>query len=311
MSTNPTTYFDDDPSDSFAPYNSSAQPIESILAEIANKIDAELPTPSLHSAESSEIDESEQKVDDQEPLPQNLTIQWETPCQEIKQEFEYEGVEQADPDEYRLKHAGILTPSRKLPQFVKHFNVPSNFAIAADAESEESHTEDSNVLVDEEEDKKDLPIEALQENKEEEEPTKEEEPMEDEEPFLPIITQAPEQTVVETETISDETNSEDSESSSSLPQSVSDDNASRLDSLIDEVVASVSMSARAPVQTLLPELNEKADYLIDELALEFLIDKLANNLNYDQLIADLVNYYSSNPKKLMGFAKKRVVYSKN
>lgn len=46
----------------------------------------------------------------------------------------------------------------------------------------------------------------------------------------------------------------------------------------------------------LPQLNPKLDRLVDELALEYLIDRLAENLNFDQLLNDIVLFYAARLK---------------
>ena len=64
------------------------------------------------------------------PMPRNLIIEWLTPCQEVKQEFIFGGLENVDPSEYILKYGGKLTPSNELPKFVSEFNVPQGESLA-------------------------------------------------------------------------------------------------------------------------------------------------------------------------------------
>ena len=59
-----------------------------------------------------------------QPAPRNLVIQWETPCQEIKQEFSFEGVEVVNPEEYRSRFSGSMVTADRLPNFVSQFQAP-------------------------------------------------------------------------------------------------------------------------------------------------------------------------------------------
>ena len=64
-------------------------------------------------------------------LPRNIIVQWETPCQEVKQEFKFLGVEQVDPSEYVMKYGGKLTPAAELPKFVSEFKPVQGERLAA------------------------------------------------------------------------------------------------------------------------------------------------------------------------------------
>ena len=63
--------------------------------------------------------------------PRNIIVQWETPCQEVKQEFKFLGVEQVDPSEYVMKYGGKLTPAAELPKFVSEFKPVQGEHLAA------------------------------------------------------------------------------------------------------------------------------------------------------------------------------------
>lgn len=63
-------------------------------------------------------------------LPKNVIVEWETPCQEIKQEYKFLGVETQDPGEYILKFGGKLTPALELPKFVSEFHLPTGEVLA-------------------------------------------------------------------------------------------------------------------------------------------------------------------------------------
>ena len=72
-------------------------------------------------------------------------------------------------------------------------------------------------------------------------------------------------------------------------------------SLIEPVPTSLMSTKSSPSkseQKKIPQLNEKLDRLVDEIALDFLIDKLAENINFDQLIADIFTSYASKMKSL-------------
>jgi hypothetical protein len=62
-----------------------------------------------------------------------------------------------------------------------------------------------------------------------------------------------------------------------------------------ESMPSNSSSAKFQLHEL-PQLNPKLDRLVDELALEYLIDRLAENLNFDQLLNDIVSFYAARLK---------------
>ena len=245
--------------------------------------------------------------------PKNLIIQWETPCQEIKQEFTYEGIEIVDPNEYKFKYADMLTPSDKLPQFVEHFYVPFNYALAANKDFNKLPTLIGDIdklnLVDFDLTRR---LESPKMNEDQSKTQK----------FFFIG----QETLTTSDIFSRDSNSIVEDQSQPKDEQILEGSRgqSPVNALsvlsepieqeqypvinkdnVNAVLPPSSSSTSLPL--VLPKLNDKADHLIDELALDFLIDKLANNLNYDQLITDIVNFYSSNPKALLNIAKRRVI----
>ena len=68
-----------------------------------------------------------------QPTPRNSVIQWEKPQIEVKRNFRYLGVEEADPNEYMSKYGQELVSANDLPELVSEFKVPEGEELAASA----------------------------------------------------------------------------------------------------------------------------------------------------------------------------------
>ena len=73
------------------------------------------------------------------PLPaeKNVLIEWESPDVNIRQEFHFLGVQQADPVAYVSQHGSSLVDASRLPREAAHFQAPAGTVLAVNSNSNE------------------------------------------------------------------------------------------------------------------------------------------------------------------------------
>lgn len=68
--------------------------------------------------------------------PKNVVIEWEAPDQIIEQDFNFDGIETVDPDEYVKQFGDQLIPSEDLPGFVGEFDLPEGEQLASESSAD-------------------------------------------------------------------------------------------------------------------------------------------------------------------------------
>ena len=66
-------------------------------------------------------------------VEKNILIEWEAPDVDLRQEFKFLGVHQADPRSYLSQYGNSLVDASRLPREAAHFTVPSGEILAADS----------------------------------------------------------------------------------------------------------------------------------------------------------------------------------
>ncbi len=69
------------------------------------------------------------------PAPKNVIIQWDAPEVDIRQEFKFLGVQQADPRSYVAQFGASLVDASRLPREVAQFQTPAGEILAANSDS--------------------------------------------------------------------------------------------------------------------------------------------------------------------------------
>ena len=69
------------------------------------------------------------------PAPKNVIIQWDAPEVDIRQEFKFLGVQQADPRSYLAQFGASLVDASRLPREVAQFQTPAGEILAANSDS--------------------------------------------------------------------------------------------------------------------------------------------------------------------------------
>ena len=71
------------------------------------------------------------------PAPKNVLIQWDSPDVDVRQQFNFLGVQQADPAAYVATHGASLADASQLPREVAHFATPAGETLAVNSNSDE------------------------------------------------------------------------------------------------------------------------------------------------------------------------------
>ena len=69
------------------------------------------------------------------PAPKNVLIEWDAPEVDVRQEFRFLGVHQADPQSYVSQHGASLVDASRLPREVAHFQTPAGEVLAVNSDS--------------------------------------------------------------------------------------------------------------------------------------------------------------------------------
>jgi hypothetical protein len=57
------------------------------------------------------------------PTPENLLVQWQPPDVKLNKQFNYLGVFETDPNEYKKKYSSELTLAANMPEFVSQLGL--------------------------------------------------------------------------------------------------------------------------------------------------------------------------------------------